>query len=107
MTNVILETVISLRDATREFPISPGRRPVHFATAWRWGTKGVLSTAGVRVKLEVVRLGGRWVTSREALARFSAALTGEMAGDAAPLRSPTIRSRAAEAARKKLEAIGI
>lgn len=107
MQNIMFETVISLRDATIECPISPGRKPVHLSTAWRWATRGVLSTAGVRVKLEVVRLGGRWITSREALERFSAALTGEMIGDATPFRTPTARARASEAAKKKLKTLGI
>jgi hypothetical protein len=58
--------------------------------------------------LEAVRLGGRWVTSREALQRFAERLTPDLGNRPAPApRTPTARRRAAEQAAKQLEALGI
>jgi hypothetical protein len=58
--------------------------------------------------LEAARLGGRWVTSLEALRRFSERLTPRLGGDdsAAP-RSPTSRRRAAERAAAELDKLGM
>ncbi len=48
---------------------------VHPATCHRWVTAGV-NIAGVgRVKLEAVRIAGRWMSSRGAMLRFIEAMT--------------------------------
>jgi len=44
------------------------------ATAWRWRLKGV-KVAGQCFKLECVRCGCNWLTTREAFARFLQAQT--------------------------------
>jgi hypothetical protein len=49
--------------------------PGHPSTAWRWITAGAAMPDGTRLKLEAVRCGGRWVTTKAALRRFLAALT--------------------------------
>jgi hypothetical protein len=55
-----------------------------------------------------VRLGGRWVTSAEALARFAAALTPRLDDDPAPApRSAQQRRQASERAERELEKAGI
>lgn len=105
MATLLTESVCSLHDAAKSLPLSHGQKPVNFTTIWRWAIKGVKSTTGERVKLEAVRLGGRWITSKEAIERFSAALTGATTPE--PIRAPSQRTRAAEAAKKKLESIGI
>jgi hypothetical protein len=58
--------------------------------------------------LEAVRLGGRWMTSREALQRFSDRLTPRLGGDdhTAP-RSPASRRRASERAAAELDNLGL
>ena len=62
------EELITLADATHVLPRLNGRR-LHSSTIWRWAVKGVGS-----VKLDYLKIGGRIVTSREALNRFSSAL---------------------------------
>jgi hypothetical protein len=54
---------------------SPNARP---ATVWRWINNGSRAIDGRIVKLEASRVGGRWLTSRAAIARFSTALTSSV-----------------------------
>jgi hypothetical protein len=65
------ETVISLSAAAAMLP--PGRRgrPVSISCVFRWITKGVRLPSGEVVYLEALRVGGRWLTSVEALQRFA------------------------------------
>jgi hypothetical protein len=64
------ESRISLAQAAKLIPPTRQGKPVHASTLVRWILHGVRG-----VRLEAARLGGRWVTSHEALDRFSAALT--------------------------------
>ena len=74
----------------------------------RWVLNGARSPDGQIVPLEAVRLGGRWVTSREALQRFAERLTPQTSDtQASPARTPRQRRRAAEIAAKELEKMGI
>lgn len=50
-------------------------KPVDDSTAWRWYTQGSKAKSGRVVKLEVVRFGGRYLTSTEAVERFVERLT--------------------------------
>ncbi len=50
-----------------------GLRP---GTVRRWAKDGVRAASGAKVFLEVLRIGGRVVTSREAIDRFLAAVNG-------------------------------
>ena len=104
---ILQETVISLQDAANDLPsgMNPGKR-IHFSTLWRWALRGCLAIDGRRVRLEAVRLGGRWLTSKEALQRFSDALTYVQA-DEPSTRTPTGRKRDVSSARKKLGKMGI
>jgi hypothetical protein len=75
MIDVTSERLISLPEAARLVP--PGRynkRPT-LSTVLRWIQHGV---GGVR--LEAVRLGGKWVTSLQAMQRFAEALTDAEVG---------------------------
>ena len=84
------ETVLSFADAAKALPLINGKR-VHCSTLWRWGRKGI---SGVR--LEVRRLGGRYVTSIEALDRFSLELANvKLPGHrpTPPPKHPTDRHR--------------
>lgn len=64
---------ICLAEAAAYFP-ADALRCVNPATVWRWAQKGVRAADGSRVRLEVARVGRRWLTSRAAVARFVAAL---------------------------------
>jgi hypothetical protein len=69
---------------------------------------GVRVQSGERVRLEAVRLGGRWVTSSAALERFIAAQTPSLeGGEKATSRSYTQRQHAAERAAKELKKFGV
>jgi len=78
----------------------------HFSTCYRWILKGVPRPNGERVRLEAVRLGRAWVTSRQALERFSAALTPDIdRGEKATIRPAGRRRRASEQAAATLERV--
>jgi hypothetical protein len=113
--SIDLSRSFGLSAAARKLPPHRSRRddsgetkpvPVHPATLARWVTTGVRGPDGTVVRLEAVRLGGRWVTDDAALARFSQRLTPDYSGDDAGIRTPTSRSRSAEAADKALVAAG-
>ena len=62
------EQILTFSEAANALPPIGGKRP-HASTIWRWARKGCRG-----VRLEVRRLGGRFVTSIEALDRFSKTL---------------------------------
>jgi hypothetical protein len=102
------ESTLTLAQAARLLP--PGRRgrPVSMSCVLRWVLIGTRTPSGDRVRLEAVRLGGRWLTSREALQRYADVLTPRLDGLPAPTpRSPTSLRRASERAAAELERIGI
>lgn len=108
MFDLTAEKPIPLAEACKLVP--PGRqgKRTHLSTLLRWIFAGARNPAGERVKLQAIRLGGRWMTSRESLQRFAEALTPrtDQPAPATP-RTPTARQRASERAAKQLEAIGI
>jgi hypothetical protein len=102
------EKLIGLRAAAEVLP--PGRlgRPVSQSCVMRWIQRGVQLSSGDRVRLEAVRIGGRWLTSVEALQRFAARQTPDPVEEPAPLpRSVEERRRASDAAARALEAMGV
>lgn len=106
--DISAEQTISLTEATWLLPSGRKGRPVHLSCVLRWITNGSSAPGGRRVRLEAVRLGGRWITSREALARFAEALTPRFDQESAPApRSPSKRQQASQHAAKQLESIGI
>jgi hypothetical protein len=102
------ENLVSLTEAARLLPPARDGRPVHTSCILRWCLRGARSPAGSRVRLEAVRLGGRWVTSKQAIQRFADRLTPQL-GDAPTTtpRTPAARRRASERAEKQLEKLGI
>lgn len=71
------ERLLTLSQAAKTLPCRRGDRPTHPSTLFRWATDGLRG-----VKLEVVQVGGTKCTSREALARFFAALGAASTGPA-------------------------
>jgi hypothetical protein len=80
----------------------PGHRGgehLNGSTVFRQITKGVRAANGELVRLEAVRLGCRWLTSLEALARFAQKLTaaqinaGKPSADSPSPESPKQRAR--------------
>jgi hypothetical protein len=104
------ETTLDLAAAARDPILRIGQRRPHPSTLYRWARRGLNG-----VFLEYARIGRRIVTSREALARFVAALAKADRRDA-PVKSarPRPRSRsereranAIADARRRLAAAGI
>jgi hypothetical protein len=62
------EELLTFTEAAKSLPAVNGSR-LHPATIWRWSTKGVRG-----IRLETRKLGGRSLTSKEALERFTTAL---------------------------------
>src|SRR5262245_19598781 len=105
---LLTETLLGLCDAARRLPPARGGRPVHLSCALRWITARVPGPDGQRVRLEGVRVGGRWLTSEEALARWAERLTPRLDKDPAPPpHSSAKRRRASERAAAELERRGV
>jgi hypothetical protein len=65
MTDLLSENLVYLGQATKHFPRDARGRAPSTTTLWRWRTKGIRG-----VRLETARVGGRVVTSVEAIRRF-------------------------------------
>ncbi len=63
------ETVLTFSEAAERLPAINGRK-IHASSVWRWARKGIGG-----VYLESRRLGGRYLTSLEALERFAEKLS--------------------------------
>lgn len=59
-TDLLTEDLLSMSQAARELPNRP-----NVSTLWRWANRGLKGN-----KLQVIRIGGRTLTSRQALTRF-------------------------------------
>ena len=95
------ETVLSLPQAVRRLPPGRGGKPMHVSTLVRAITKG---TRGGH-KLEGLRVGGRWLTSVEALQRWAERQTADLVDSETP-RPSTVRSRSSERAGRELDERG-
>lgn len=101
------EKIISLDQAARLFPPNRNGRPVSLSCVFRWIVDGVTTPSG-KVRLEGERIGRRWLTSVEAVERFAAAQTPNLAVNVPPPPRPTTaRQRAAEKAARELQKLGI
>jgi hypothetical protein len=108
MLDLTAETPISLAAATKLIPPGRNGKRCHLSTPLRWIFKGAKAPDGTLVKLEAIRLGGRWMTSREALQRFAERLTPRLDDDPALApRTNTRRQRASERAAADLERLGV
>ncbi len=67
---ILLENPQGLAALARTLPGYRGKTAIHPATLFRWITSGVMLPNGARLKLEALRIGGRFVSSQAALSRF-------------------------------------
>jgi hypothetical protein len=80
----------------------------HFSTVLRWILKGLPNPDGIRIRLEALKVGRHWLTSKQALDRFTSALTPSFDDDAKPdIRTASKRKSASMKAEKKLQEVGI
>jgi hypothetical protein len=109
MLDITSEDTLTLTDACRILPRGRnGSRP-QLSTLLRWILDGCRAPDRRRVRLEAVRLGNKWITSRQALQRFAAALTPTLTDDVATpkWRTPRQRTLASASAAKELERLGM
>lgn len=96
MINPQTESLVSLTDAAKSLPGRP-----NITTMWRWRNRGIRG-----VKLETILIGGRRMTSLEAMARFFAATTAAADGIQVHDETPRQRERALVQAEKELSDAG-
>jgi hypothetical protein len=102
---------VSLAAAGRQFPGHRGNGNIAPSTVWRWAQKGTRTADGRLIRLEVCRIGSKWMTSGAALGRFVAALTVAADPTAVPsaspvARTPNTRRKSSEHAARELERRG-
>ena len=106
--DISAESPLSLAQAAKLVPPGRNGKRTHLSTLLRWILRGCRGPSGEVVHLEAARFGGRWLTSREALQRFSARLTPRIDDPERPApRSPDKRRRASERADAELEKRGV
>ena len=105
--DLAVEQGIPAHQATRLFPSYREGTPTHVSRVIRAIVRGSLARDGTRVRLEAVRIGGQWVTSAEAVQRWSERLAADPTTPAAPPRTPTARRKAIDAADRELERMGV
>src|SRR5262249_43561425 len=108
---LLSECLLSLAQAARKIPPYRGNR-TNPSTIFRWICIGVKMPDGHVLKLEGLRLAGRWLTSEEALQRFLAAQNAVCHPDPdsppiSTIRTPNQRLRASQKAADQLEEMGI
>ena len=108
MLDLTAEETLTLAELVKMVPPARSGKRCHLSTVLRWILKGSKAPDGSMVKLEAARLGGRWLTSREALHRFSERLTPRLDGEAQPAPSgPAKQHRASDRAAAELDKLGL
>ncbi len=92
MIDIATERRIYLHAAVTLYPLSHTGRTVHISTVLRHITKGVRLPNGEIIRLEGARLGGRWITSVEAVQRFMERLTAGTLPDSTIAKAAVIRT---------------
>ena len=82
------EELLTLSQAARLFPGHRGAKSTSRVTVGRWITRGNRTADGSRVKLEGVRVGSSWMTSREAVNRYLEALSRGRTDESVPTPTP-------------------
>ncbi len=97
-----------LGQIARVVPPSREDKAVTPSCVFRWVTEGVRVLGGGRVRLEAMKLAGRFISTPMALARFLEAQTPQASSESAPGQSsPGKRLKAAERAGAELDKLGI
>ncbi len=105
---ILDEDKLTLEEARAELGTSG--TPCNFSTVYNAVTKGSQLPDDSRLPLEAVRVGGRWITSKQAIERFVTALTEAWSGRATGAPTVTTKkelSRRLEKANAELTAMGI
>jgi hypothetical protein len=89
---ILDESRIDIEEAQRR--LGTDNNPVHFTTVYRLMSRGLKSPSGQRVTLDHLRVGGRLITSIEAIARFVASTNGI---DLEAPEAPSTRSKRRQA----------
>lgn len=90
--DITTESLLTLSQASKRVPGNP-----HVSSLHRWRLQGVHG-----VKLETVKIGGRRLTSAEALERFAARTTAAADGLSLPMRTSKQRARAVARANNEI-----
>lgn len=103
---LVNETIVTFSEAGGKTPRFRGKR-IHPSTFWRWHRKGLDG-----VHLEALRIGGRYVTSLEAIERFSVALAereipSKPTAEIAKPATTNQRQRSIEESERRLQRAGI
>jgi hypothetical protein len=107
MIDLSTEQPLNLADLCAQVPPGRNGKRTHLSTLLRWILKGARAVDGSVVKLEGLRLGGRWVSTREALQRFAERLSLRFDTAEVPNpRTPGQRQRASQRAAEELEKAG-
>jgi hypothetical protein len=93
MIDVEQEQLVSFSALAKSLPRRRRDRPVHVSTIHRWRRPGLRG-----VRLEAIRVGGAWHTTREAFARFCERLTAAETGNCTSVLSTAERGHAHETA---------
>ena len=102
---LMAEGLIGMGEAARLFPGADGRPTSRWSVA-RWVGAGV-TVRGERIRLEGVRVGGRWFTTAAAVARFVDRQTRAATGEPEAARTPAAARKAHLKAEAALSAAGI
>jgi hypothetical protein len=81
VNRILAEGPIGFHQAARQFCGYRNNATLHPATVYRWAIQGVVLPNGERVFLEAIRIGGRYLTSQPAIARFVEAQTAARLGE--------------------------
>jgi hypothetical protein len=105
MIDLMSENVLGLIEAAKRLPKGRRGRPVTLSCILRWILEGTLGPDGTKVRLEAIRLGGRWVTSEQALQRFAEQLTPVVGVTSLPAPRSPKRTKRAERASEAVDAV--
>lgn len=97
---------LTLAQLARRCPRTRQNRPVSLGCVLRWVISGVRGPNGETIRLEAVRLAGRWISTPGALRRFILAQTPTGEPPPSP-RTASRRQRAADRAGAELDAAGV
>lgn len=79
--DLLREDAVSLTDARKNLIPKFTGKPVSAPTIYRWVAKGLRVRDGSRVKLEAIRIGREFITTKQAVHRFLGELTARAGGD--------------------------